>query len=125
MWLHYTSQPHLAFHNAFSLRPTLRRTLPCTLPPHPPSPRPLQGNSEALWRHLSELFDLYLLYCFSAFGGMGLEDLVWRDDLVSPRLKGALLRILTAEGSRYRTLVGAAGRCLMEEREGGRGGKET
>ncbi|PNW77589.1 hypothetical protein CHLRE_10g443350v5 [Chlamydomonas reinhardtii] len=67
--------------------------------------KPLQGNSEALWRHLSELFDLYLLYCFSAFGGMGLEDLVWRDDLVSPRLKGALLRILTAEGSRYRTLV--------------------
>ncbi|KAG2432824.1 hypothetical protein HXX76_008558 [Chlamydomonas incerta] len=67
--------------------------------------KPLQGNSEALWRHMSELFDLYLLYCFSAFGGMGLEDLVWRDDLLSPRLKGALLRILTAEGSKYRTLV--------------------
>ncbi|KAG2448902.1 hypothetical protein HYH02_006250 [Chlamydomonas schloesseri] len=67
--------------------------------------KPLQGNSEALWRHMSELFDLYLLYCFSAFGGMGLEDLVWRDDLISPRLKGALLRILTADGSKYRTLV--------------------
>ncbi|KAG2485571.1 hypothetical protein HYH03_015735 [Edaphochlamys debaryana] len=67
--------------------------------------RPLQGHSESIFRCMIEIFDVYLLYCFSAFGGMGLEDLVWRDDILSPRLKQALLRILTAEGSKYKTLV--------------------
>ncbi len=74
-------------------------------PPSLITPRPLSGHSEYLFRCLAELFDVYMLYCFSAFGGMGLEELVWRDDLVSPRLKAALLRILTAEGSKYRGVV--------------------
>ncbi len=41
-----------------------------------PFPRPLAGHAETLWRDLTELFDVYLLYVFSAFGNMGLEDLV-------------------------------------------------
>ncbi|EFJ46296.1 hypothetical protein VOLCADRAFT_93432 [Volvox carteri f. nagariensis] len=67
--------------------------------------RPLEGYSETLYRCLTEIFDVFLLYCFSAFGGLGLEDLVWRDDLLSPRLKGALLRILIAEGSKYKPVI--------------------
>ncbi|GIL58297.1 hypothetical protein Vafri_13375 [Volvox africanus] len=67
--------------------------------------RPIEGHSETLYRCLAEIFDVFLLYCFSAFGGVGLEDLVWRDDLLSPRLKGALLRILTAEGSKYKPVI--------------------
>ncbi|GLC36679.1 hypothetical protein PLESTB_000129400 [Pleodorina starrii] len=67
--------------------------------------RPLEGYSETLFRCLAEMFDVFLLYCFSAFGGLGLEDLVWRDDLLAPRLKGALLRILTADGSKYKTVI--------------------
>ncbi len=62
-----------------------------------------------MYRCLAEIFDVFLLYCFSAFGGVGLEDLVWRDDLLGSRLKGALLRILTAEGSKYRPVVGGVG----------------
>jgi hypothetical protein len=30
---------------------------------------------------------------------------VWRDDIISHRLKVTLIRILTAEGSKYRNLV--------------------
>ncbi|KXZ47615.1 hypothetical protein GPECTOR_34g774 [Gonium pectorale] len=78
---------------------------------------PLQGHSETLFRCLAELFDMYLLYCFSAFGGMGLEDVVWRDDILTPRLKAALIRILSADGSRYKPLVEE----LLRNRPLGRG----
>lgn len=71
--------------------------------------RALPGRRQQLWDHTTELFDNYLLACFILFSGVGLEALVWQEDLLPHRLRSALLRITTREGCKYKPLVGGTG----------------
>ncbi|MEW5316011.1 MAG: hypothetical protein WDW38_007404 [Sanguina aurantia] len=73
-------------------------------PPSHDAP-PLHPRADYLWACLCEVFDTYLVAAFIVFGGVTLEELVWRDDQVPGRLKATLVRILTVEGAKYKTLV--------------------
>lgn len=52
---------------------------------------------------------LTCVMCIWTLPQVSIEELVLRDGLVMPRLRSTLLRILTAEGSRYKPQVRGLG----------------
>jgi hypothetical protein len=83
---------------------SIRRST-CTFPlvanRHPccPCTRPLPGVSTSIFHGITDLFDAYLLATFLMFSGISLEQLVWKEDVITLRLRSTLLRILMADNS--------------------------
>ncbi|KAI8472247.1 MAG: hypothetical protein J3K34DRAFT_519870 [Monoraphidium minutum] len=65
---------------------------------------PMPALRAQAWRSAAELFDNYLLACFVLFSGVSLETLAWQDDCLPHRLRSSLLRIMTAEGCKYKPM---------------------
>ena len=61
--------------------------------------RPLPGVADSIFHAITDLFDAYLLATFLMFSGITLEQLVWKEDAITLRLRSTLLRILMADSS--------------------------
>lgn len=67
--------------------------------------KPLEPRAVFLFRSICELFDAYFLATFLTFSCVSLEQLVWRDDVVTTRLQATLMKMLTVTGSKYKAQV--------------------